>query len=108
MSKSICAWNPQTATAFEYTPVKVQAILDAIPEPKMKYREEWLEPKPKVRELRETIAAAYQVAGAVVMNDHLTKGQVGRLGTLLLDILANPERFEADLIRRLQRDAVEP
>jgi hypothetical protein len=74
----------------------------------LKYRTEWMSPKPKPQSLRKRIAAAYQVAGPLIMLDNLTEGQRIRLGTLLLDVLAEPERFTAKLIRDLARDAVLP
>lgn len=73
----------------------------------MKYHKEWLSPKPKVKSLRKCFAAAYQLAGAVVMAE-LTEGQQERLNILLLDVLSEPERYSAKLIADLQRVALVP
>ena len=75
----------------------------------MKYREEWGQPKMRAKSSRKRIAALYQVAGDVVMGDgFLTEGQKERLGILLLDALAEPERYSAKLIAELQRVALIP
>ena len=77
----------------------------------MKYAEEWLTTtrKPKARELRAVIAEAYQLAGSCVMGDDtLTEGQRARLGTLLLDVLSEPERFDPEEIHDLRKQAMLP
>ena len=73
----------------------------------MKYPKKRLSLKPKVKSLRKRIAAAYQLAGAVVMAE-LTEGQQERLDILLLDVLSEPERYSAKLIAELQRVAMVP
>lgn len=54
-------------------------------------------------------AALYQVAGSVTSApDLLTDGQRDRLRELLLNVLANPERYTAKLIRIEHDLAVAP
>ena len=74
----------------------------------MKYKDEWGQPKMRAKSVRKRFFALYQLAGGVVMCDHLTAGQQERLGILLLDALSEPERFSAKLIAELQRVALVP
>jgi hypothetical protein len=62
----------------------------------------------RAKSVRKRIAALYQVAGALTMDDTVTLRQEERLGILLLDALSEPERFSAKLIAELQRVALIP
>ena len=53
--------------------------------------------------------ALYQVAGEVTLGrDSLTEGQRQRLEQLVLDVLADPDRYSARLINDLYAIAKEP
>ena len=53
--------------------------------------------------------ALYQVAGQVLLaRDSLTAGQRKRLEQLLLDVLADPDRYSTKLINDLEEIAREP
>ncbi len=58
---------------------------------------------------RRVIGEAYQLAGALLLDEGpsaLTPGQRERVHVLLLDVLAEPERFRPKLIAELYRLAV--
>ena len=62
---------------------------------KLKYRKKW--------------HAAYQLAGGLLLApDHFTEGQRDRLTELLLNVLSEPDRYTAGLIRILQDSAQKP
>lgn len=76
-----------------------------------KYKKEWGNAPVGETDLRETFSALYDVAEAIILKDHadfLTSGQRHRLEWLLIDVLAEPERFSASLLAKLQKDAMEP
>jgi len=51
----------------------------------------------------------YQLAGGLLLApDHLTEGQRERLTELLLNVLSEPDRYTADLVRKLRAMAVKP
>jgi hypothetical protein len=51
----------------------------------------------------------YQVAGPLLLNpEFYTEGQRARLRELVLNVLSEPDRYTAKLVRELQRLAVEP
>jgi hypothetical protein len=58
---------------------------------------------------RGTAAAAYQLAGALLLADDMfTKGQRSRMRELLLNVLSQPERYTGRLVADLHRLAIEP
>ena len=51
----------------------------------------------------------YQIAGhRLLAEDSLTAGQRERLTELLLDVLSEPDRFSAGVLRKLYRMAMKP
>jgi hypothetical protein len=58
---------------------------------------------------RSLMAELYQLAGVLLLDEsNLTDGQRDRLRQLLLDVLANPERYTAESVHRLRTQAVQP
>ena len=54
-------------------------------------------------------ADLYQIAGhRLLAAKDLTPGQQARLTELLLDVLSEPDRFTARIVRKLYRLAVKP
>lgn len=52
----------------------------------------------------------YQIAGGLLLgpDDDLTEGQRARLTELLLNVLSEPVRYSAKLVKDLEKMAVEP
>jgi hypothetical protein len=58
---------------------------------------------------RSLMAELYQLAGVLLLDEsNLTDGQRDRLRQLLLDVLANPERYTAEAVHRLRTQAIQP
>ena len=58
-------------------------------------------------ERRKLWADCYQIAGHLLLaDDTLTKGQKQRLIELLLNVLSEPERYKAKIVRSLYRMAL--
>lgn len=52
-------------------------------------------------------ATLYQIAGhRLLSSDDLTDGQKERLDTLILDVLSDPDRYKASVVRDLYEEAL--